>query len=155
MLDIMETSMSLPAMSLDDIEKVRLFEARILEMPQTPIATRHFLHGGMYARTITIPANTVLSGALIEIPTLLIVSGRAVVYAGDGNKIEVSGHQVIPASAGRKQIFITADDTDVTMVFPTNTRTVEEAEEEFTREFDRLMSRKSNENLVIVTGENT
>jgi hypothetical protein len=65
----------------------------------------------------------------------------------------VTGYQVVPAAAGRKQAFRAVADTHITMVFPTNARTVDEAEREFSDEFERLASRKDGAvNEAIITG---
>ncbi len=142
---------AIPSMSPKAIDAVRQLEKNVLAQPQVVLTTHHVLHGGMYARTITIPANAVLTGALIEIPTLLIFDGDAEVWL-DGEAKHFDGHHVLPASAGRKQAFRTYADTHLTMVFPTSAKTVAEAEEEFTREADRLGSRRD-ENRVVLTGE--
>lgn len=142
---------ALPAMAPDAVDKVRELENQLLQAPQVDIETRHVLHGGMYARTIRIPAGVMLTGALIKLPTVLVLSGRATVYIGDGT-IELEGHHVIPASAGRKQAFLAHADTDLTMLFPTRATTIEEAEAEFTDEADRLMSRFCG-NDICITGE--
>lgn len=142
---------ALPAMAPDAVDKVREMETRVLEAPQVDIETWHVLHAGMYARTILIPAGVVLTGALITLATLLVFNGHASVFIGDG-EVELQGHHVIPASAGRKQAFIAHADTWLTMLFPTSATTVEQAEAEFTDEADRLMSRRG-VNHVSITGE--
>lgn len=143
---------SLPAMTGEDVGKVSRLEAEIRKMDQVPIQTVHHFHGGMYARTIRIPKGVVLTGALIRIPTLLIVSGHATVYAG-GEPFDLVGYNVLPGSAGRKQVFIAHEDTDLTMVFPTQAKTVEEAEAEFTDETNLLMSHEQEGDVIIFTGE--
>lgn len=98
----MATRPVIPAMSATAIRAVRALEERLLALPQVPIETRHVLHAGMYARTICVPAGVMLTGVLIRIPTLLIVSGHATVFIGEED-VELSGYAVIPASAGREQ----------------------------------------------------
>ena len=44
-------------------EKVERLEALILQTPQVDLKTTHCLSGGIYARTIIIPAGTILTGA--------------------------------------------------------------------------------------------
>lgn len=131
----------IPEMQDTAVAKVYQFETLNLERPQVPIITHHNLHGGMYARTIMIPANIVLTGALIKIPTILIVSGHAIVYTGNESR-ELIGYHVLSASKNRKQVYLTKTDTHVTMVFPTEAESVLQAEEEFTDEGHLLMSRK-------------
>lgn len=148
-----QTGNRVPAMSVEAIEKARALEAITRELPQVPIATEHVLHAGMYARTILIPAGVLLTGAFIQVPTLLIFDGHAHVNTtGDG--IELCGHHVLAASAGRRQVFMSHADTHLTMVFPTTAATVQEAEEQFTNEAHLLASRNADAvNLTTITGE--
>lgn len=140
-----------PASTRAAVAKVQALEAHVARLPQLKLTTRHVIHAGMYARTITIPAGVVLTGALIKRATLLIVSGVVQVFTGE-ESVLIEGYHVIPASAGRKTAYYALEDTDLTMVFPTNARTVQEAEREFTDDVEMLMSRV-NENEVIITGE--
>lgn len=143
----------IPAMSASGIARVRELEAITRELPQVEIATEHVLHGGMYARTITIPAGVLLTGALIRVPTLLVFDGHATVSAGD-EAIELAGYHVLAASAGRRQAFLAHADTRLTMVFATQVKSVEEAEDEFTDESHLLFSRKPGAvNHINITGE--
>lgn len=129
-------------MSKVDIEKVRCLEDRVLTLPQVSLHTDHVLYAGMYARTICLAPDTVLTGALIKIPTVLIVSGDVLVYAGGDQPRRLVGYHVLSAAAWRKQAFIAVGETHITMVFATQATTVEQAEVEFTDEADRLMSRR-------------
>jgi formylmethanofuran dehydrogenase subunit D len=89
----------------------------------------------------------------VKIPTTLVINGDVTVYANE-DEIRVTGYQFIPASAHRKQAFSTHSDTLLTMVFPTNAATIEEAEDEFTEEAALLMSRGSDaKNFINITGE--
>lgn len=141
----------IPTMAMKDIQRVREFEAVLLENPQTEMVTHHVIHAGMYSRTVRIPAGVVITGAEIKLATLLIVSGHVLVTVGDKTR-ELVGYHVLPAGAGRKQAFYAKADTDLTMIFATSANTVEEAERQFTDEADRLLSRQW-ENVVVITGE--
>lgn len=122
-------------------QAARLEEASLAHMPQVQIPVDHCLHAGLYQRTVKVPAGIVITGALIRIATLLIVSGDCIVHV-EGGPIELHGHHVLRAEAGRKQVFVALTDTYLTMVFPTSAATVEEAEREFTEEADKLQSRQ-------------
>lgn len=153
---VVEFKSRVPAMSSQAIENVRALEAITKQLPQLEISTHHVLHGGMYARTIMIPAGAVLTGVYIRVQTTLIVNGDASVYLGGEQdaEIRIVGHHVMAASAGRKQAFVAHDDTMLTMVFATNATTIEQAEDEFTDEAHLLMSRQSgHQNTIIITGE--
>jgi len=123
---------------------------KLLACPQIEIQTEHIIHGGMYTRTIRLAPDVVLAGALVKVPTVLIVNGKTAVFTGE-NWIELDGYHVIPARAGRKQIFVTRAETSITMIFRTDAKTVEQAEEEFTDECEALMSRKNDNDTVVIT----
>lgn len=142
----------LPPSTAAGVAVVQRIGQLVRAVPQVAIATHHVLHAGIYSRTICIPAGVVLEGALIKVPTTLVICGHARVLLGDGEEAEVHGYQVLAASARRKQAYITQGDTHVTMSFLTQARTVEEAECEFTDEADQLFSR-TGENIVVITGE--
>ncbi len=123
------------------------------QFEQAPIATEHVLHGGMYARTIRLEPETLMNGSFIKLATLLIIHGHCLMVAGD-EVAEIDGFNVIPGYAGRKSSFVTRGKVEMTMIFPTQAKTVEDAEEEVFGEADELMSRKDgNGNIVNVTGE--
>ena len=148
-----EVIQHIPPMTLSNIAKVRELEAVALSVPQVKTTTQHILHGSMYARTVLLKKGVMLTGALIEIATILIVAGNAEVLVGEKSFV-LDGYHVMPASAGRKQAFIAREDTQITMIFPTTAQTVEEAENWFTDEAELLFSRHADaHNIVIITGE--
>lgn len=143
----------IPPMSPAAIERVTALQEVLLQCPQSDLVTHHVIHAGLYARTIRMPAGTVMVGALIKIPTLVIVNGHATVTVGD-ETVELCGYQVIPASAGRKQAWAAHADTDITLLFPSDARTVEQAEVQFTDDADLLMSRtQGGQDTTLITGE--
>lgn len=144
--------LALPASTPVGIQAAQRVQEVLLALPQVAIATHHVLHAGVYSRTICIPAGTVLVGALIKVPTTLVVHGCASVLIGDAQERVLNGYHVLAASAGRKTSYIAHTDTHITMSFRTEARTVEEAEREFTDEADHLMSR-TGENIVVITGD--
>lgn len=122
-------------------ELVRQFENAALALPQVHIATEHVLHGGMYARTIRIPANTMLTGALTSCDNLCIVSGDITVTTDDGAR-RLTGFHVLPAKAGAKRAGITHADTCWTTLIPTSANSVADAEEQLTCEAQSLQTRR-------------
>jgi len=141
------------SMSQSAIDRARALEQAMMTLPQEELTTHHLIHGGMYARTIKIPAGMVLTGALIKIATTLIVVGDVKMFVDDG-VVELSGYNVLPASANRKQAFVTESDTYLTMIFPSRAQTVEQAESEFTNEVDLLVSRRDpSRDTITITGD--
>jgi hypothetical protein len=143
---------SLPATEPDVLEKIIAAQDICMKREQVPIKTDHVIHAGMYARTITMPPDALLVGTMIKIPTLVITVGAAKVLVGN-DWADVDGYQVLPGSAQRKQIFVSRGPFIVTMLFPTSAKTVEDAEREFTDEFDLLLSHRQDFNTVTITGE--
>lgn len=153
MADLVAADLRIPAMSPQAVATVRELESLAQALPQARIVTHHLIHGGLYARTILVPAGVMITGALVKIATVLVVDGDAVVYL-DGDHARLTGHHVLPASAGRKQAFLALADTHMTMLFPTAAKTVADAEAQFTDELDLLVSRLDPEtNHVTITGE--
>ena len=135
------------------IDKVRRLTEVLLQVPQTPFVTEHMLHGGMYTRTIRLPAETVVTAVLIQVPTVLIISGEAEVYSND-TVVHVAGFSVLPGAAGRKIAFVTRSAVEMTMIFPTQAKTVDEAQREFTAEHEMLVPlTRADEHLILITGE--
>ncbi len=132
---------AIPAMSPEAVAQVDRLEAASLQHTQLDMAIDHFLHAGVYARTVLVPAGVMITGALIKVPTVLIIRGDALVYVG-AESHRLTGYAVLPAAAHRKQAFVALEPTHLTMIFPTKAATVEEAEVEFTDELDKLQTRR-------------
>lgn len=136
----------IPSMSKAAIDKVREMETLAFKMPQVQLDTTHVLHGGMYARTVRLPAGVMITGALIKVASTLIIQGDVLVYTGDETRL-LEGYNVLPAEAMRKQAFVAKTEAHLTMIFPTNAQTIEDAENEFTDEAGLLMSRQTKERI--------
>lgn len=133
---------TLPSMNETGIGVAIAAEEMMLQQPQVDIPVTHALHGGMYHRTIMIPAGVALTGALIRVATLLIIDGDVEVFTGS-DVATIEGRQVMECQPHRKQVFLAHTDTHMTMVFPTKAATVEDAENEMTIEAARLQSRQN------------
>ena len=143
---------ALPPATIEDLGKIDAFTEKLRQAPQVHLQTEHILHAGMYARTLRLPAGVVITGCKYKVPTVLVVHGKARVYAG-GEWHHVEGYQCFPALAGRKQVFLAIEDTEITMTCRSLAKTVEEAERHMTDEFEQLMSRADgSDDLVIITG---
>jgi hypothetical protein len=140
---------SLPAMTPEQVASVRSLESALRNMAQVDLLMEHLFHAGMYARTIAVPAGVLLTGALLKRATTLVISGDVTVYVGDDCE-RLTGHHVLPGSAGRKQAFVSHALTHLTMLFPTQAKSVAEAEAEFTDETALL---EHGTQRVVITGE--
>lgn len=153
MSDLVVSGNALPATPPEIIEKIREIESRMRPHEHTlQVQTEHVLHAGVYSRTIRVRPSMAFTSVLIKIPTILIVNGKCCIFAGDRWHTS-EGYAVIPASAGRKQIYVTLGPTEITMMFPTDVKTVREAEAQFTDEHENLLTRRSGlDDLVTITG---
>ena len=142
----------LPATTPEMLTALAEYESRVIGQEPVEVPTEHVLHAGMYARTITIPREMVLTGVVIKRATLGIVVGAAAVLVGE-EWLRLEGYNVVPGAAGRKAVFVSYSPVIITTVFPTEAKTVEEAEAELTDDADRLLSRRQNANKVVITEE--
>lgn len=142
----------LQEMTVGEIELAFQAEDVMRQMDQLSIPTHHTLHSGVYTRTITMLAGEAIVGAHIKIPTTLIITGNLKLTIGD--KIHhIKGTEGIAADANRKQIMAALEDSAVTMIFKTEATTVEEAEMEFTDQYEQLSSRLDSAiNHITITG---
>lgn len=152
MNSLVEPGLHINKMSADAVSRVRDLEAAMMTLPQLEVTTEHVFHAGMYARTVRLPADHVLTGVFIKIPTIVIVNGDAAVYTG-GAQLDLTGYNVLAASAERKQVFVSLSDITITMIFPTSAKTIEQVESEFTDEVDLLLSRRSGKSLSLISEE--
>ena len=141
MHDLAHVRRHIAPMSRAAVEQTRQLESLAGTLPQVAIDTDHVFHAGAYARTVKVPAGVMITGALIKIPTLLIVQGDCIVHT-EGGPTELHGYHVLQASAGRKQAFVALTDTHLTMIFATDAQDVDAAERAFTDEIDKLITRK-------------
>lgn len=152
MPDLIVQTANLPPSSPAAVAKVDKLEQALLATPQFDLQMQHVLHAGLYSRTVLVPAGIVITGALVKIPTQIMVSGDCVVWL-DNESRRLTGYHIMAAAAGRKQAFVALADTYITMMFATSARTVAEAENEFTDDAHRLASRRDTARNDVVTGE--
>ena len=124
---------ALPSMAPMEQEIGKGLVMATLSLPEAPIEVEHFLWAGCYVRTILLRKGEIGAGAFIKIPTVVIVSGDCKVVVGDHLE-EISGYSVLKGMDGRRQV--------ITMFFASNASTVEEAEKEFTDEWQLLTNNR-------------
>lgn len=110
---------TVPACTSDMLKATQALQDILLQYPQIYLEPEEILHAGCYVRTIRVPKGTLLTGALIKIPTVLIVSGAMRMTVGNRIKV-VEGYKVFEGAKGRKTIFEALEDSVITMCFATN-----------------------------------
>lgn len=130
-----------PAFAPPTPEQVRKLEDHLAKMPQVDFQTQHLVHGGMYARTIFIPAGTVLTGAMLKAENICVVHGDITVTTDEGVR-RLTGFHVLPATAGHKRAGLAHADTWWTAIVQTDLGDVEAIENSVTDEAHRLGTRR-------------
>jgi len=100
-------------------EKVLALEEVMLEVPQVDCPVRHHFAPGIYAREITIPKGTVLTGAVHKTQNLAILSsGKLQLVTDDGTTI-ISAPHILTVMPGMKNAAYALEDSVWTNFFPT------------------------------------
>lgn len=121
-----------PIERLSDREKVSFLESEMLKREQVPIPTRHHFSPGVYAREITIPAGTLLTGRIHKYEQLNILSGgRISVLTDDGMK-DVEAPFTVVSPPGTKRIAYAHTDCTWTTVLATEEKDPDKIEATFT-----------------------
>lgn len=127
--------------------KISALEDAMLKLPQAGIPVSHDFGGGMYARTIRIPAGTVLTGAIHLSAHLNIVHGDITIVTEEGER-RYTGTHVIPSQPGTKRAGHAHADTTWTTILKTDETDVPAIEAGFTTnrlDDPRLLARQSTE----------
>jgi hypothetical protein len=119
---------------------VRALEAELRKLPQVQIPAQLLIHGQMAARTIFIPAGTILTGVATKCDNISIAVGDITVTTDDGPQ-RLTGFHVLPAKAGAKRAGVAHADTWWTTVHHTALTDEAAIVEEMTDEPDALQTR--------------
>ena len=99
-------------------ERVDALELAASKMPQVDCPVRHYFAPGLYAREMSIPAGTVVTGAVHKRENLIVVSmGRLKIVTADGTK-EVKAGDTITCAAGMKNAVYALEDSRWTNFLP-------------------------------------
>ena len=143
MNDLTTGSTGLSTCTPEERAKLDALTEEMLTRPQVQVPVFHCLHGGMYARTAFTPKGTLFVGVELAKPSILVIQGDVTVQSGD-KQTRFTGYNVVQGSEGRKVLGYAHEDTWATTVIVTDAKTVEEAEEAYTHEFEKLQSRGEN-----------
>ena len=135
------------ALSMPDIKKQREgileLEKELLGMEQAEMPPTHLVHGGMYARAVTVPPGCLLTGAIYKFDHIeIMVKGTLAVTTDDGSARVLEGFNLMPALTGKKRAAYAIEETTwltVHSVGDTGGLTAEEIQQGLTSEtFDDL-----------------
>lgn len=121
-----------PAEFLSDRDKVLLLESEMLRHEQVAIPVRHHFSPGVYAREITIPAGTILTGRIHKHEQLNILSGGEISVLTDDGMKRVSAPFTVVSPPGTKRIAFAHTECTWTTILATEERDPDLIEAEFT-----------------------
>lgn len=111
-------------------EQIERLEAAMRELPPVEIPPRHYFADGLYAREITIPAGTLVTGKIHRTEHLNIVSkGDITVWTEDGMK-RVRAPFALVSRPGTKRVGYAHEDTVWTTIHATRETDLEALERE-------------------------
>lgn len=102
--------------------KVEALQDAMIELPQVDCPIKHFFAPGLYAREITIPAGTVVTGAVHKTENIIVVSmGLLQVVTETGTQLVKAGDTII-CKVGMKNAVYALEDSRWTnfLANPTN-----------------------------------
>jgi hypothetical protein len=150
---IYKEATGLPASTDTQLANLAKLDEIMAVAEQVPTETWHHLHGGMYSRTLFTPKDTITQSAFLEVATILIISGKGIVYNGE-DTILVNGYGVVAGSKGRKIYYQAIEDTYATAIITTTAKTIEDAEKYICKNPETLSSRRADSiNHIFITGE--
>tara|TARA_R110000868_G_scaffold323523_1_gene584446 strand:- start:65 stop:514 length:450 start_codon:yes stop_codon:yes gene_type:complete len=123
------------------LAQILALENDVLKLPQIDLKTTHALSGGVYARTMFVPAGTVYTGATHKKDHVNVFQGDITVWTEGGMK-RFTGQHVIESKAGAKRTGYTHSDTSWTTICATDKTDIEEIESDLVEEPEQLQTRK-------------
>lgn len=121
-----------PHIPKPSIEAIYALERELLKRPQSKCPIRNIFAPGIYAREMTIPAGTVLTGAVHKTEHINIVSkGRITVYTDEGMR-ELAAPHIMVSQPGTKRVGYAHEETVWTTIHRTDTTDLRELVEELT-----------------------
>lgn len=93
-------------------ESILKYESIAKTMPQLEIPVIHRIHGGMYAREITIPAGAILTGHIYKFDHFdVMISGDITVSTDTGETKRFTGYNCFNGMSGKKRAGYAHEDT--------------------------------------------
>lgn len=149
MNELLAPLLELAAPDAQTLGAMRDLDALMRAAPQVEARVDHLLHAGMYARTCFLPADVLASGTVLRRATVLVINGDVTIFTGN-DSARLTGFHVLPGLRGRKALFRTHAETQMTMVLPSDAQSVDEAEHEITDEPHLLARLPGN---ITITGQ--
>lgn len=118
---LVQLETTLPAGAPKEHAPIYQLEAAILELPQVEMPVEHAFCSGLYARTMHIPAQTVLTGAEHRYDCFFLVRSGVLAVTTDADPKIVRAGDMFVTRAGTKRAGVAITDVVVTTFHPNPT----------------------------------
>jgi hypothetical protein len=118
-------------------QKVERMEVEMLEHPQVPIVPVHYFGDGVYAREITIPKDTLLTGKIHKYEQINILSKGDISVLTDKGVVRVQAPFTVVSPSGTKRIAYAHEECVWTTILRTDLTDPDEIEDYFVVDTDR------------------
>lgn len=102
-------------------QKAERLEDVLKSAPQVDCPVREYFAPGVYAREITLPAGTVLVGAVHKVENLAVLSKGRLILATDGGPVEIKAPYTLTVKPGAKNAATALEDSVWTNFLPNPT----------------------------------
>lgn len=99
-------------------KKVERLEAAITHLPQVNCLVRHYFADGMYAREMTIPSGTVVTGAVHKCENLAVLSKGRLLLATEAGPVEICAPHTLVVKPGHKNAALALEESVWTNFLP-------------------------------------
>lgn len=109
-------------------ERIMAIEKRLSELPQIDIPIEHHFAGGIYARTMSAPRGTCLTGKIYKVPQMIILSEGEITIRSEGFNYRIKGPFIYESMAGAKRFGYCHTDVVWTCLTSTSATNKDDAE---------------------------
>jgi hypothetical protein len=113
-------------------DKVTAFEEELFKHEQLKIPVKHYFSPGLYAREITIPAGTVLTGRIHKYEQLNILSGGEISVLTEDGIVRVKAPFTVVSPPGTKRVAFAHTECTWTTILATEEKDPDKIEQLFT-----------------------
>lgn len=121
------------------MDKILKFEEELGKLPQVDLQTQHSVTGGVYARTVLIPAGCAVVGAIHSKDHISVFIGDVTCTTDEGMK-RMTGHHVFPCKSGIKRVVYAHINSIWTTCIKTDETELDKIEKDCTIEYQKLQT---------------
>lgn len=130
-------------------EKVDRLELEMNNLPQVDCPVRHYFAPGLYAREISIPKGTVITGAVHKVENLVVLSAGKLQLVTEDGPVEITAPHTMTCKPGAKNAAVALEDSVWTNFFATTETDIDKLVELLTEsKASELLGGEENKQLI-------